>query len=713
MHRSAKYSAVGWLAGALVAVGLPGVAVAAQPRAYEMVSAVQKGSNDINPLNTVQSSPDGSRVLYSAPNGFPGAPTSTIQSYYLAERSATQWGTSDVEPPLTNIRSQIFYTTAAASPDLQKLVQTSPLALAPGAVEGEDGIYMRDTTSGVRSLLINGPVPLFESFAAGGAQPFAGASSDFRRVLLQSPVRLTDEAVQFAGNVYELNDGGTPRLVSLLPDGTADPSGSTSRAPVATQARGPISDDGTRLVFTANTTGGIFLRENGGVATPITVSQRTGDPDDTPREGRFVSMTANGRYVFFLSFYQLTDQPTVPYSSLYRYDVDSGRLVNLTPTTSVAINDNVTRVLAVTDSGSDAYFVSRAELAPGGTDGPPNLYHWNVDDGVEFVAALDPLTEFQQPLTWAMSPSGRYIAFSSFAPVTGYDNTAATCRTTSAGNANGTCSEVFRFDSETDVVDCASCNPAGPPTTHAFLGEQSALISNYYSRRMLDDGQVFFNTGDALEAQDTNGATDVYGFDAGPAFLVSTGTGSGPATFADATPDGSSVFFFTDEQLVAQDVDHAIDVYAARVGGGLPAQNARAPPNPDCLGDGCQGEAVPPPPLPVVGSVSFTDDGNLADPPAVKGSAKVTARKTVVGTAFVLSVKTPASGRIAVTGVRVATVSKRVSKAGTYRLKIGLNTKARKMLKKRRKLAAKVRVTYTPASGRASATTLTVTLKAR
>ena len=61
MHRSARYSAVGWLTGALVAVGLPGVAVAAPQRAYEQVSAVQKGSNDINPLNTVQTSPDGSR----------------------------------------------------------------------------------------------------------------------------------------------------------------------------------------------------------------------------------------------------------------------------------------------------------------------------------------------------------------------------------------------------------------------------------------------------------------------------------------------------------------------------------------------------------------------------------------------------------------------------------------------------------------------------
>lgn len=713
MHRSARYSAVGWLTGALVAVGLPGVAVAAPQRAYEQVSAVQKGSNDVNPLNTVQTSPDGSRVLYSAPNGFPGAPSSTIQSYYLAERSATQWSTLDVDPPLANIRSQIFQPTAAATTDLQTIFQASPLALTPAAVEGEDGVYLRDTTTGARSLLANGPAPLFESFTGGGAQPFAGATPDFRQVLLQSPVRLDDDAVQFAGNVYELNAGGTLRLVSLLPDGTADPAGSTSRAPVALQAHGPISDDGSRIVFTGGTTGGIFLRENGGTARPITVSQRTGDPDTSPKTALFTSMTADGRYVFFLSFYQLTDQPTAAYTSLYRYDVDAGTLLNLTPTTSAAIDANVTRVLSVTDSGSDAYFVSRAELAPGGADGTPSVYHWNVDDGIEFVAALDPLTEYQQPVTWSMSASGRYFAFSSFAPVTGYDNTAATCRRTADGNAEGTCSEVYRFDADTGDVDCASCNPAGPPVSHARLGEQNALISNYWSRRVLDDGQVFFNTRDALDARDTNGAIDVYAYDGTAASLISTGTGSGASTFADATPDGSSVYFFTDEQLVAQDNDHAIDVYAARVGGGLPQQNQRSAPPANCLGDGCQGEGVPAPAPPVVGSVSFVDEGNLPDPPFVRAAAKISARKTVKGSAFALTVKTPASGTVAVSGARVTRVSKRVSKAGSYRLTIRLNSKARKMLKKRRKLAAKVRVSYTPENGRVSAKTLTVTLKAR
>ncbi len=44
-------------------------------------------------------------------------------------------------------------------------------------------------------------------------------------------------------------------------------------------------------------------------------------------------------------------------------------------------------------------------------------------------------------------------------------------------------------------------------------------------------------------------------------------------SFADASASGNDVFFFTDQPLVGQDQDSLVDVYDARVGGGIAAQS--------------------------------------------------------------------------------------------------------------------------------------------
>ena len=49
-----------------------------------------------------------------------------------------------------------------------------------------------------------------------------------------------------------------------------------------------------------------------------------------------------------------------------------------------------------------------------------------------------------------------------------------------------------------------------------------------------------------------------------------------------------------------QDQDRAIDIYDARVGGGIPAQNEVPPPG--CLGEGCQGIPTATPGEPSVAS---------------------------------------------------------------------------------------------------------------
>ena len=63
--------------------------------------------------------------------------------------------------------------------------------------------------------------------------------------------------------------------------------------------------------------------------------------------------------------------------------------------------------------------------------------------------------------------------------------------------------------------------------------------------------------------------------------------GKEPAFLADASASGNDVFFFTRQHLSSEDKDSFLDVYDAKVGGGLASQNQAAPP-PPCEGEACK-----------------------------------------------------------------------------------------------------------------------------
>ncbi|HEX3325121.1 MAG TPA: hypothetical protein VHR65_08345 [Solirubrobacterales bacterium] len=95
-----------------------------------------------------------------------------------------------------------------------------------------------------------------------------------------------------------------------------------------------------------------------------------------------------------------------------------------------------------------------------------------------------------------------------------------------------------------------------------------------------DGSKVFFSTSESLVAEDTDRAEDVYMRDLsnGTTTLVTQGDsscaeplcGNGPADsiFVGATPDGSEVFFVSEEELAGGDSDSSFDVYVRELGGG-------------------------------------------------------------------------------------------------------------------------------------------------
>ena len=74
-----------------------------------------------------------------------------------------------------------------------------------------------------------------------------------------------------------------------------------------------------------------------------------------------------------------------------------------------------------------------------------------------------------------------------------------------------------------------SLSPAiGPPALPYYL---SRLKNTYPQRYVSDNGQVFFTSPEVLLPADTNAEPDVYEYEGGELYLISSGKSSVPAFF--------------------------------------------------------------------------------------------------------------------------------------------------------------------------------------
>ena len=187
--------------------------------------------------------------------------------------------------------------------------------------------------------------------------------------------------------------------------------------------------------------------------------------------------------------------------------------------------------------------------------------------------------------------------FTSRASLTSYDNQGAGNHCTEQ-EAPAPCDEVYVYDagsSPPSPLTCVSCNPSGTPATSDALlyhaeSDGSIPPPTLYPwelpRNLSEDGsRVFFETEEALLPADSNSVMDVYeweregagscptGRSGGCLYLISSGVSSEPSYFAQASSSGGDVFFFTRQSLVGQDEDELVDLYDAREGGGIAAQN--------------------------------------------------------------------------------------------------------------------------------------------
>ena len=692
-------------------------------------------------------SSDGKRVSFTI-NGVAAGAHAGVPSTFVAARDASRgWlpGSPMDSPTISAFGTVPVFT--GFSDDMSVGMLTAFGKLTPEATEGLTQLYVRDTSAGTYRLLTPTPAPL-NSFGVPDPQAFRGPvaqTPDARHLVYESGVQVpgglpqTADSITGEINSYEWADGNV-RLVGVLPDGSAAVNGSLPGSGHLGHTLHSLSADGSRIVFhattpdqaaeqaTASTSGQLYVRQAGASTVHASASQRTdcaGDPtcggDDQPDPAPdpagplpaffWDAEVEQGDAVLFTSCEQLTDDstaeasadprcgrgdrgadPHIPGADLYRFDVDSGMLTDLT--TGDPAGADVFGVVGSSEDLSRVYFVAGGVLATGATADAPNLY---VRDGgaTRFIGTLDsacsnpgspnPIQDCESWYSQAslddrvagVAPDGEHALIASRAPLTGYDNSNPRC-------VGGRCSEVFLYTAGADSLSCISCSDLSA-SGDARLNRGAASVSSLYdppARNLAADGSfAFFETPDRLlPSEDSNSSYDVYEWREGGWSMVSGGRGSDDSLFVDASEGGQDAFLLTRDRLVGTDVDDLVDMYDARVGGGFPEP---PPPALGCQADACQGALSSVPTRGDPASSEFVGPGDVRQPTPLRvAGVTLEQRRTFARTGLLkLKVTIYKPGTIVVRSRQIARPVKVVAgRRGTLRLGVRLSKRSKRIL---------------------------------
>jgi hypothetical protein len=572
-------------------------------RAWEMVSPPDKGGGAVAAPEelfgggdiqaAVQAPVDSAGPLLTFGSGvaFGTAASAPPVSQYLARRSPSTWSAENVSTP---ILSGAFGDKPDGAPyrvfsaDLSRAVifgglpcrgletcsSPSPPLPGSGAPLGYMTYYLRDSSTGAVSSLLSAADVAHSSVAPASFQlALVAANPDLSRIVLSSCAALTADAVELpagpgrcdssAQNLYEWSAAGL-KAINLLPGDAVTTPGAEIAAP-----NGAVSDDGSHTYWTE--AGSVYLREG---AQTHQVDEANGGG------GTFQLSTPNGSVAFFTKG-----------GHLYRYDALAHIAADLTP------SGGVQGVLGASDDGAYVYFQDTTGL---------RLWHAGTMTTIAAGSAALPSDYPPATGTARVSADGLHLAFLTDAELAGNDNLDAQTKEPDT--------QVYVYGPAPggeEKLACASCSPTGErpkgdSTIPGALANGTALL--YKPRALSAGGQrLFFTSENSPDEDDINETappnqhpvSDVFQWEAGGVGscghpsgcvdLISADVRSNSAIFLDATADGSDVFFLTEDSLIPS-LDHgSIDVYDARIGGGL-----NDPDEEVCVGDACQSFPLPP-----------------------------------------------------------------------------------------------------------------------
>jgi hypothetical protein len=649
-------------------------------RAYELVSPVDKHGTEagveILAASAGQAAPDysiasadGEGLLFGSAHeaitGALGETNAGVNYFWVSQRSTSGWSTNAALPPGNKEREN---DTEGAQVDLPTPILPSA-NLREFALETEDSfgaapsstkyngylIHEDGSVSWISEPVIGDPQPPLEETTGGPAVRIAGASPSLSTVFFAYPGTLVPEdnakdpgvedlsrSEVIAGKAhpdvgfYEWREG-VLKSAAVLPNGTVDPYGAV---PVATQSHGgfenlaadydnnQVSDEGTRAFFVspdpsagapASDPPELYERELGPDGTATTVLVTKSDitdlpaadppllvqgpkPENSPNGQTYAYASPDGTRVFFEDVDQLTAAaPNDASSKEYEFNTETDQLHYL-PEVAGTGEHPESAVIAASRDGSVALFEKHT---PGGIE----LDLWN--------GHLTNVSQLPNPAgrRFYIEPAratadGSAFVFETDSPLPG------------GFNNSGGFEQVYRYVVASGALECVSCPPASMvPSGDAHLSNDDGEPEVLDSRGVSADGErIFFDTPDPLVAQDVNGKRDVYEWEGGKVYLLSSGTSTNESFLLDNDENGDNVFFATTDSLVPADTDGGYDVYDARVEGGFPEVKPPSICTIECQQPGSA------PAFGVPASAAPIAAGNLA--PAPPGVAVPRTRKT-------------------------------------------------------------------------------------
>jgi len=724
-------------------------AAMAAPWGFEQVTPVNKGAGSVSYVDTFRVAPDGESFLYTANSPFDSIPAESAPQYtrYIGHRGPDRWNNISLDPPFdTGLGAGVAFDIMAvigSSSNLRYVVVASPVAMTPGATEGGGNLYLRDTRTRALTLIATSPYRVFSTqmqYPQGGLS-VKYVDGEGKAVVFLSGVPLIEgvppgEPPYFNNDAvaYKWTPEGGVEAVNVLPE-------SEGGNIVKGFPGGYLSENGTRNSIPATGGGdhiywmrasqsgieGAYVR-TGDETKPVSYSRLPGE-STVPLPAEIDAVSRNGEYAVFHTTpgtpALTADTPPIPEGAwtpptfVYRYKLSDGSLEYVG--TSQAYGS--AGVIQMTQDGQTIAFQSDIAQTEDAVEGKPNTYIWH-DGELQFVATVDPNSAAASigGSRQMLSANGRYYTFTDnskgLAEKFDQDNFSSACPAPFSTDP-GYCDAVYVYDTEAtgDPLQCASCRAPGVPPA----GSAGDVLNNNtgymrmdarITQSVADDGTVFFTTKDALLPADQNKLEDVYAYKDGDLRLVSRGDGNSSSRFLDATDDGKTVFFSTDDPIYGGDNDTAVDIYMTREGAGYPYTPPVNPPV--CAGiESCHNGVPATPTQSSAGSSSFEGRGN-EKPRSRKGGDRVTVIKPrpATGTSGALKVKAPGKGKLTVSGPGVKKATKSVAKAGTYSVKVTLTPGAAKALERSGQVQKKLKVTFKSSQGKASSTTVKLTFKA-
>jgi hypothetical protein len=307
----------------------------------------------------------------------------------------------------------------------------------------------------------------------------------------------------------------------------------------------------------------------------------------------------------------------------------------------VAVPGPEVQLAAKSSSGAYVYGFSSSVLsgAPNSMGesaqpGAPNFYmrHFNGSawEEAKFITSAFTPPQKGTPGPVRVSPNGKWMTFKSGG-------------------------EAYVYGAEDQRLVCASCNPtgalqtgqAGDPSIELLLYSQGF----YQPRFLSDQGQLFFDSSEALVPKDVDGQTDVYEYEpegvgscrttsgsgsvvfvrqsAGCIGLISSGESTAESLFIDASANGSDVFFYTLDKLLPEDIEGSFSVYDAHeCTSAAPCPTAHEAQPPCDTADACKPAPTPQPSIfGDPSSATFSGAGNISPKPPATTSRKASCAK--------------------------------------------------------------------------------------